>query len=214
MTRSCNRSKIALNVFRVAEREVVAAGYAWEAKWQRTRAFSTFSESELLREAAWVILCSGFREASVRRWFDYISLCFCDWHSALEIAQHRNACVQTALSAFRHEKKINAIAHVAEIICEQGFNQLRCTIQKQPIPELQRLPYVGPVTSWHLAKNLGLSVAKNDRHLARLAELLGYSDAHHLCDAISDATGEPASVVDIVLWRYASMSAQPAAIAY
>ena len=40
---------------------------------------SMFTESDLLREAAWVILCSGFREAVIRRMFDFISLCFCDW---------------------------------------------------------------------------------------------------------------------------------------
>jgi hypothetical protein len=56
---------------------------------------------------------------------------------------------------------------------------------------------------------LGLNVAKNDRHLAKIAEHYGFSSAHTLCQAISDTTGEPTSVVDIVLWRFASLCVNP-----
>lgn len=48
----------------------------------------TFSESDLLGELAWVILCSGFRERVVRRIFGKISLCFFDWASAATIRGH------------------------------------------------------------------------------------------------------------------------------
>ncbi|MGB6288676.1 MAG: hypothetical protein WBF36_00940 [Desulfobulbales bacterium] len=58
----------------------------------------------------------------------------------------------------------------------------------------------------NLAKILGLDVAKNDRHLARIAQHCGYSDAHSLCHEISILTGQSASVVDVVLWRFATMS--------
>jgi len=39
----------------------------------------------------------------------------------------------------------------------------------EPHAFLMSLPYVGAVTWRHLAKNLGLPVAKADRHLVRLA---------------------------------------------
>ncbi len=202
-----NKAKAA-DLFRMAEQEVLAAGFGWEIAWQKTRSFSAFSERDLLREAAWVILCSGFREATVRKCFDYISLCFCDWESAHEIARNRDRCIVTASAGFRNNKKLGAIAEIAEVVYESGFPALRERIQHDPINQLQLFPFIGPITCWHLAKNLGLNVAKNDRHLARFATQLGFADAHTLCDEIATATGEPISVVDIVLWRFAAMTSR------
>jgi hypothetical protein len=71
---------------------------------------------------------------------------------------------------------------------------------------LETLPYVGPVTAFHLAKNLGLNVAKPDRHLSRLATATGFSDAHALCAELGAVLGEPVPVIDIVLWRFATLS--------
>lgn len=198
----------AAGLFRTAEHKVQAAGFAWEIEWQRERCLKPFTESDLLREAAWVILCSGFREANVRKVFDYISLCFCDWESAAEITRNRTVCIATASSRFRNFRKIDAIAQVADLVTETGFDQFRRQIRADPIKRLQELPFIGPVTSWHLAKNLGLDVAKNDRHLARIAASLGYNDAHDLCGDVSDATGQLISVIDVVLWRFAAITHQ------
>lgn len=206
MPRSPKNTVSMLNLYRTAEREVRAAGYGWEIEWQKNQEFNRYSESDLMREAAWVILCSGFKETSVRKCFDYISLCFCDWESAHEIKSKRHACITTALSGFGNNRKINAIAQIADLICNSGFSILKRRIQQDPINRLQEFPYIGPITSWHLAKNLGLNVAKNDRHLSKIAQYCGYSDAHSLCDEISILTGESASVIDIVLWRFAAMS--------
>ncbi len=206
MQRHQSRKSKAIDLYRRAEHSVQAAGFAWEIEWQRERCLKPFSERDLLRESAWVILCSGFREATVRKVFDYISLCFCDWESSIEIARNRSACIATASSRFRNGKKIDAIARVADLVTESGFDQVFRLIQSDPIKHLQKLPFIGPVTSWHLAKNLGLDVAKNDRHLARMAAGLGYADAHDLCGEVSDATGELVSVIDVVLWRFAAIT--------
>lgn len=206
MQRHQSRKSIAIELYRTAKHSMQAAGFAWEIEWQRERCLKPFSECDLLRESAWVILCSGFREATVRQVFDYISLCFCDWESSDEIARNRSACVATALARFRNGKKIDAIARVADLVTETGFAQIRRVIQADPINHLQKFPFIGPITSWHLAKNLGLNVAKNDRHLARIAARLGYADAHDLCGDVSEATGELISVIDVVLWRFASLT--------
>jgi len=34
---------------------------------------------------------------------------------------------------------------------------------------------------------------------------LGYNDAHSLCSEIAGVTDEPIPVIDIVLWRYATL---------
>jgi hypothetical protein len=39
-------------------------------------------------------------------------------------------------------------------------------------------------------------------HLQRLAAALSYPDAHSLCADISEITGDPPHVVDLIFWRY------------
>ncbi|WP_147364312.1 hypothetical protein [Burkholderia pseudomallei] len=192
----------ALQVLTDAFEYVNAAGLQDEVEWQRNTCLDDFTESDLLRESAWVILCSGFREATVRHYFDFISLCFCDWESAEAIMTVRDASVHAARSVFRHERKLRAIVDVAHRVAEVGFEAFKVSVMADPIGQLQRLPFVGPVTVWHLAKNLGLDTAKPDRHLVRISKKLGFGDVHEFCRAISNVSGYEVKVVDLVIWRY------------
>jgi len=186
-----------------AKLKVLASGYAPEILWQKTLRIQDLTEVELLRECAWVILSSGMRESVVSKKFPDIGQAFFDWASAQEIVWHRDHCVRTALPFFRHEGKIEAIAQSAQIIYSKGFEVLRDEIVRDPIGTLRHFPYIGPATSFHMAKNIGLPFAKPDRHLCRLAALSGYEEPSDLCSAIAEYIGDPVSVVDIVLWRFA-----------
>ncbi|MEZ0231232.1 MAG: hypothetical protein ACAH12_00200 [Methylophilaceae bacterium] len=194
------------DVYQEAKRIVIKKGFADEIEWQREQHFGEFTETTFLREAAWVILCSGFKESIIRNKFDYISLCFCDWESAKEIIKNSEVCVQTAMFEFGNKQKLKAIIGVAELMNLVGFENLKQIIIKNPIEELQKLPFIGSITSWHLAKNLGLSVAKPDRHLIKLTEFLGYADVQKLCRDVADSVGDPISVVDIIFWRYCTFT--------
>jgi hypothetical protein len=183
-------------------KEFVQAHFNHEIIWQSTVRISEITESDFLREAAWVIFCSGFRERTLRIYFSYLSLSFCDWESAAVIAEHAEACRTAALAGFNNGRKVNAVIEIARRVVRDGFPTLKNNILNQPIEVLQTLPHIGPVTVYHLAKNLGLPVAKPDRHLQRLAAALSYADAHLLCKDISDITGDPPHVVDLIFWRY------------
>lgn len=187
-----------------AKERVAAAGYGWEAEWQRTRDFDAVTEGDFLRELAWVILCSGFREKVIREKFGAISAAFCEWRSAEEITDKGTACIDEALLAFGNRRKIRAIATGARFIHSGGWGPCKQAIKAAPIEVLQKLPMIGPVTAYHLAKNLGMPVAKPDRHLVRMASEHGYSDVQDFCGDISELTGDSVPVVDIVLWRYAA----------
>ena len=63
-----------------------------------------------------------------------------------------------------------------------------------------RLPWLGPITKFHLAKNLGVDVAKPDVHLNRLAKLEGVT-AQELCERLASETGYRAATIDLILWR-------------
>ncbi|MCL4328727.1 MAG: hypothetical protein M1410_04010 [Candidatus Thermoplasmatota archaeon] len=79
-------------------------------------------------------------------------------------------------------------------------------IIRNPFETLREFPYIGPVTYYHLAKNIGIPVAKPDRHLSRLASRSGFRDVQEFCEFLSRKTGDRIQVIDIVLWRYATIT--------
>ena len=197
-----SRRDIARQAFEDALAYVEAAGLSYEVKWQLERNFESFTETDFLRESAWVVLCCGFRESIVRRFFGHISLSFCDWESAQLIVRNAYTCITSAMTSMRCRRKYEAIVAISQRLALTGFEEYKQQVVSDPIHLLQELPYIGPVTCHHLAKNLGLETAKPDRHLVELTKRLGFSSAHELCETLSEDTGFPVSVVDLVLWRY------------
>lgn len=183
-------------------KQVEDLGFLNEIKWQQDQQVESITESAFLREAAWVVMCSGFRESTVRRCFDYVSLCFCDWESAQAISAKARVCVDAALHGFRNRAKMEALATMAKLIARQGFDDFFRAVADDYVTELQRLPFIGPVTALHLAKNLGFEIAKPDRHLVRLSDNLGFRGVDEMCAVFSNESGDPVRVVDVVLWRY------------
>jgi hypothetical protein len=194
----------AVDFYRDAREHITNEGFAGEINWQGSMCLDAFSESDLLREAAWVILCTGYKESILRRKFNYISLCFCDWESASTIMMHEHQCRSAALAGFNNPRKIDAILRIASCVSVRSFTNIKSEIVADPLTRLQEFPYIGPVTACHLAKNLGYDDAKPDRHLCRISAAFGYSRPMDLCADISEVTGDSKNVVDIVLWRYAA----------
>lgn len=62
------------------------------------------------------------------------------------------------------------------------------------------MPWIGPITKFHAAKNVGADVAKPDVHLNRLAEREG-ATAQQLCERLAMETGYRAATIDMILWR-------------
>lgn len=187
--------------YRAAKSLLSHCGFEDEIGWQASRSPEAASPEEFLCEAAWVVINSGFREEVARRLFPALALCFCDWN-AREIWQHREACRASALAMFGHTGKIDAIIRIAAVVAHD-WEKFRIEVQQNPVERLRNLPFVGPVTAYHLAKNLGYDVAKADRHLVATAKRLGHECVQALCTEISEATGDPIRVVDLVLWRHA-----------
>ena len=62
------------------------------------------------------------------------------------------------------------------------------------------MPWIGPITKFHAAKNVGADVAKPDVHLNRLADREGVS-AQELCARLARETGYRVATIDLILWR-------------
>jgi hypothetical protein len=189
-------------LYELAKAWMSSSTFAGEIKWTAARSTCSLEEDEFLREAAWVVLCSGFREQVVRQKFGYVSIAFFDWISADAIVADAGNCVRIAMKHFGNEKKLQAIVRIAELVAGIGFRRFKEAVLADPLGTLQALPFVGPITAQHLAKNLGFPTVKADRHLVRLAEAFGFSDCHRMCADLAQTTGDSLAVVDTVLWRF------------
>lgn len=187
------------------------AGHGHEATWAASVRFATATPQTFLREHAWVALNAGMREAVVRPRFEKLRVVFDDWTSAAWIAENEASLQVLARRHFNHERKIAALLAAPRRVLDEGWNVVRASIAATGVEYLQTWPHIGPVTRYHLARNLGLDVVKPDRHLVRLAEALGCASPEALCQEIAAVTGDRVGVVDIVLWRWCSL--QPAGYA-
>ncbi len=190
----------------VAKREVIRAGYIDEIVWQHQARLVDVDQVTFMREAAWVVLCVGMREQVVRRRFGPLGKVLHDW-DPYKIAGD-DETVDRALRLFGHHGKISAIRAIATTVASLPTHELRRLLQEDCRGFLLELPYVGPVTWAHLAKNLGVQVAKADRHLVRLSHAYGRPSVPDLCSEISSWLDEPVPVVDLVLWRYSVLHAE------
>jgi len=178
-----------------------------ELQWIASRVADSLSESTFLEEAAWIVLCSGFRESVVRRCFGRISFAFFDWQSARLIVEDGKNCVSIAKTTFGNERKLRGIVEIAALVDAQGFSSFKERFLSEPLKTATELPYMGLITAHHLLKNLGVPSAKPDRHLVRLASAFGFVDAHKFCEMLSVISGDSVSVVDSILWRFCEQHA-------
>jgi hypothetical protein len=188
----------------LAKKDILGSKYALEII-EPLNPLEAVNESGFLRELAWVILCGGMAESVVRKVFPAITESFLDWRSAEEIAERSSECIGSAAVHFRHEKKIEAIASSARIVHLRSFSVIHENILRDPLGSLMEFPFIGPTTVFHLAKNIGVLVAKPDRHLTRLASANGFDDVQAFCGRISVFLGEDIRKVDSVLWRFATI---------
>jgi len=188
-----------------AKGEVMAAGYEHEIDWQDAVALGKVSEEEFLRESAWVILSAGMREAVVRGIFQRVSDVMGGFRSSEYIVSRLPECREELLAVFGNRKKIEAILSIAAYVEAYKIESVRDGIKREGAAFLLQFPFMGPATSAHLAKNLGVSLAKPDRHLVRIAKHFGCDSASSLCAEIAAICGEKESVVDLVFWRYATL---------
>lgn len=200
-----NENSVLISKYNYIKSIVSYCGYRDEIHWQANLTYDDLTESSFLRETAWVILSSGMKEAIIRNLFPKISESFNNWESANIILAKQDECYSNAITVFNHKQKINAIIEAAKKIVTIGFDKIKSMVSRNPIECLQQFSYIGPVTAYHLAKNVGLNIAKPDRHLVRIAKQEGYSDVQTFCQDISKYTGDCIPVVDIVFWRFATL---------
>ena len=196
---------VATLAYLLAREDVEVAGYVSELDEYQRRSLDCCGPTLFMREAAWVILSSGMREAVVRERFAEVCESFAEFQDLMEISVEPLPFVERASRAFNHRPKLMGIVSAARWVVIEGFGAIKAQLLRDGPSCLERIPFIGPVTAFHLAKNLGVPVAKADRHLTRIAGDLGFLSPHELCDRIAVRTGDTPQVIDLVFWRYATL---------
>ncbi|KAA0574631.1 hypothetical protein FZ983_27415 [Azospirillum sp. B21] len=186
---------------------VSAAGYEREIEWAQNLAPPTCPVAFAL-ELGWVILNSGMR---YRVAYDL-------WHGVEAKARLGiSALLQAGRSAgeeFRHVGKVAALDRIWSERETLLVEFLAIAGDEQRIEWLGCLPWIGPITRYHAAKNLGVDTVKPDRHMARLAGRPDWETARiedlypavvTLCRPLANASGDRLATVDMVLWRAAEL---------
>lgn len=101
-----------------------------------------------------------------------------------------------AADVFKHPGKAKAIDTIWRDR-EELFARYQAADDK--VETLRALPWIGPVTALHLAKNFGADTAKPDVHLERLARRENTA-TEALCARLSAETGYKVARIDTVLW--------------
>ena len=165
------------------------AGFAADdIAWSRSCKLPATAE-QFAREVIFVICNSGMKNTVARRIFERVI-------AVKELGEPADA-------AFGHKGKCGAIDAIWSNR-RQWFLNLLAAHQAGGDVELlefcSRLPWIGGITKYHLAKNFGAQVAKPDVHLQRLADRENCTP-QQLCERLARETGHSVATVDVLLWR-------------
>ncbi|QMI49720.1 hypothetical protein [Burkholderia sp. MBR-1] len=156
------------------------------------------SAEQLAGEIVWIVLCAG-RSAQAAR-----TLAARIWEA---ISNGGSAC-----DAFGFRSKASAIDRIwgDRDANFARFEEVRATGSSEALLEwCGSLDWVGNITKYQLAKNLGAAVVKPDRWLVRLAGLadesrvsakVRFDACMALCYPLAEAAGERVASVDSLLW--------------
>jgi len=176
-----------LKFYYMARDKILVEGYGWELEICERRTFDQTRPIDFLNEYVFVLCNAGLRNQAAQKIFD--------------------AWKNEGAKAINHPSKRTAIIEMSkkDDFIEMFLIKLGASTDEYKIELLSQLSWIGNVTKYHLARNIGIDCAKPDRHLIRIAEKFGYTDVQDMCKFISNNVGERIGTVDVVLWRYSNL---------
>lgn len=178
------------------------AEYADEVDWANSITPETFKNLRtkgFLSTYCWVVYASGFKVSTIEGIFPDIKTAFKEFELE-DIAKMKS--IKPVLAVFNNERKASSFLEGSKNIAKEGFSTFKKRLKNAGIDMLEELPGIGPITKFHLAKNIGLvDEAKPDVWLVRAADACATS-VEELVAFLSDKYGMSRHTVDVILWRY------------
>jgi len=165
---------------------LIEAGYKDEIEWS-ANILPCDNVLDFFCEYAFVVINSGMKAQIARQIWEKVACAIRAGWSVHEVFGHKGKAAA-----------IDKIWNTRSIV----FQQYQKAEDK--LAFLRMMPWIGDITKYHLAKNLGLDCVKPDRHLVRISRK--YETApFDLCKRLSEETGDKLATVDTVLWRAANL---------
>ena len=196
-------------LFQEAEKFCRENGFGKEIEWCENRPpFQDVTAHTFLCEYAWVVYNSGMKNSVIEaKWSDIRSAFL--YFDHYKISRYPDNFRKRVLAVFGNYAKVNAVIAMATKLSSSTsyFHEIKQKIQKDPLMELEKFPFIGPVTKYHLARNLGFDFIKPDRHLVRLAKKYSMTP-FEFAEVIRKETGRKLGVIDVILWRFCEQKGQ------
>ena len=171
-----------LNRFRLLEQALRANGYGAVIDWSES--IRPPEDAEKFASCAIYVICNSGMRVTV----------------AAPIAERCIAALMAGNSSTTVFGHLGKGAAIDDIWTRRHELFSRYLSENDKVEMLGALPWIGPVTKHHLAKNLGIDTAKPDVHMERLARQERTTTAK-LCRRLARLTGYRIATIDSILWR-------------
>lgn len=169
-----------------------------------------FSAEDFAYECFYVVCVAGFKQDYAKKMCDKI----------IDLTKNnKDFTIDDLLKVYGNKLKVKAIKQIWDNreAYRNKFYELKSIEDK--VEFLESLPYIGGITKYHLARNLGLNFVKYDIWIQRLGVALYGSEnfvekvnntkllpeIKYFCDImfnkLQEETGEKVGFIDVVLWR-------------
>lgn len=132
---------------------LIELGYEDEIAWAQSGRFAPATPKDFALETIYILANSGMKQQVARRIYEKV----------------REALLrgESAATVFGHAGKAGAMDQVWTNRASLHAEYLAVP-DREKVDWLGRLPWIGQITKWHLAKNFGVLCIKPDRHIVRL----------------------------------------------
>lgn len=186
--------------------EFAQAFYQEEIDRISSTRFSEVTADFFFREFTWVVHATGFSAKAVGKFMPRLLEAY--GHYATLGTENVQDSILRVATVCNNPQKIRAVHQMATKIVSGTQTRTWAEYRDSELdtPEkLVKLPYIGKVTCFHLARNIGLlECVKPDLHLIRMAEHWGFEDCTAMCKFMRGNSNIPLGIVDLVLWYGAS----------
>jgi len=178
--------------------------YSNELNYYLNLDFHLLTIDNFYQEYIWCVHTAGFSAKIVGKHINNLLKIYSPYY--LYATTDFNQSFESLKLICNNQLKSQAIWKLANILITELKTIDWLTFKNQHLntPEkLQRLPYIGKITCFHLARNIGLlDSVKPDLHLTRLATHFGFKTPIEMCQAINSDL--PLGIIDLILWYAAS----------
>jgi hypothetical protein len=148
-------------------------------------------------EYIWCVYTSGFNAKVVTKHFPALMAAYGPWDASI----WESRAWAKVKDLIGNKRKCHAIIRTRTWMRDMGWERFQREYLNSP-DALAQLPFVGSITKFHLARNLGMDAVKPDIHLERVAERFQAGTPDEMCHFLSGLSGERIGVVDFIIWSF------------